>query len=323
MYKISIITPSYNQAEYIEQTIQSVLSQNYPNLEYIIIDGASTDGSAEIIKKYESQLAYWVSEPDKGQSDAINKGLKRATGDIVAWLNSDDLYLPETFLTVNSAFVDNDDIRVILGGVENFYPDSGRREIWSYESFDTVDFFNRVAIHQPGVFWKREIMEKTGYLDEQLYYLMDYDLWMRFLLNFPFKVLNESLAEFRVHALAKTSNNPAGMYLEYRKVISRVVNSIPSTVWKKEVETLGIYDNPESKKYVLDFGKIEKHFVSIRKNYVINCALQEYTFGSISKSSRLFVYAFTNYLHYKSVLYLLFNFLGITYLRRKLFNSSW
>jgi len=113
--KISIITPSYNQGRYIEQTIQSVLSQNYPNLEYIIIDGGSTDETVDIIKKYESQLTYWVSEKDSGQTDAINKGFAKCTGYIINWLNSDDYYEPATLHRVANAFMNNKDCKVVCG----------------------------------------------------------------------------------------------------------------------------------------------------------------------------------------------------------------
>ena len=115
--KISIVTPSYNQAEFLERTILSVLNQDYPNLEYIIIDGGSTDGSVEIIKKYEKYLAYWVSEKDKGQSDAINKGFQKSTGDILAWLNSDDTYLSGTLFKVVKAFQENPNADLIFGNI--------------------------------------------------------------------------------------------------------------------------------------------------------------------------------------------------------------
>ena len=113
--KISVVTPSYNQGQFIEQTIRSVLLQGYPNLEFIIIDGGSDDNTLEIIRKYENWLTYWVSEPDRGQSHAINKGIRRATGEILLWLNSDDLVLPDAFNTVVSKFVENPEVRLIIG----------------------------------------------------------------------------------------------------------------------------------------------------------------------------------------------------------------
>ena len=117
--KISIVTPSFNQVQFIEETIRSVILQNYPNLEYIIIDGGSTDGSVEIIKKYEKYLTYWVSEPDSGQSEAINKGWKIATGDIIAWLNSDDMYMPYALSTIASMYAANPDKIIFQGSCNN------------------------------------------------------------------------------------------------------------------------------------------------------------------------------------------------------------
>ena len=119
--RISIVTPSFNQGKYIEQTIQSVLSQNYPNLEYIIIDGGSTDGTVEIIKKYEQQLTYWISEPDKGQTDAINKGFAKCTGEIFNWINSDDYYSPNSLHIVAEVFSENPTAKVVCGLENGFY----------------------------------------------------------------------------------------------------------------------------------------------------------------------------------------------------------
>src|SRR5688572_2633651 len=141
--KISIITPSYNQGEYIEKTILSVLEQNYPNLEYIIIDGGSTDNSTEIIRKYADRITYWISEPDKGQSDAINKGLKLATGDIVNWLNSDDYYEPGALFKVAEAF-NNPEVNVFAGrshlftGVDTIVYDSQGTDIYPENLAKTI-----------------------------------------------------------------------------------------------------------------------------------------------------------------------------------------
>jgi glycosyltransferase involved in cell wall biosynthesis len=177
--KISIVTPSYNQGQFIEETIRSVLLQGYPNLEYIIIDGGSTDGSVEIIKKYEPWLTYWVSEKDRGQSHAINKGFARATGEIMAWLNSDDIYAPEALNKVAKALYGKKRTLLVGASISTNNPDrlegklDCRHPSWSELLYDVKTF------PQPSVFWTRDLWEQTGGLDEDLDLVMDYDLWLR------------------------------------------------------------------------------------------------------------------------------------------------
>ena len=202
--KISIVTPSFNQAQYIEETIRSVLLQNYPNLEYIIIDGGSTDGSVEIIKKYEPWLTYWVSEPDRGQSHAINKGFARSTGEIMAWINSDDYYAPGSFEAVAHTFTQNMTQWVagkgyllnLDGTVDRF---NGQETV----RMDQWLFTNQLV--QPNVFWRRSIWSRVAGVDDGMQYSFDYDLWMKFTKYqpYPFKI-DECLAFFRVHKDSKT-----------------------------------------------------------------------------------------------------------------------
>ena len=161
--KISIVTPSYNQVKFLERTILSILNQNYPNLEYIIIDGGSTDGSVEIIKKYEKYLACWVSEKDKGQSDAINKGFKKASGDIIAWQNSDDIYLPGVFEKVALLFSKRKDMDVVFGNIylidEN---DNILRDI-RYVPFSLKSFlYEGCNITNQATFWRRSEERRVG-----------------------------------------------------------------------------------------------------------------------------------------------------------------
>ena len=186
--RISIITPSYNQASYLEQTIESVLSQDYPNLEYLVVDGGSMDGSVDIIRHYAGRLAYWISEPDNGQTDAINKGLRHSTGEILAYLNSDDYYLPGTLKAVAEHFSSHPDSDLVHGRCR--YVDQGGTkigqqfgDIQSYcQILDLWDvWWNRRQFVQPEVFWARRITEKIGPLREQLHYVMDYDYWLRIL----------------------------------------------------------------------------------------------------------------------------------------------
>lgn len=175
--KISIVTPSYNQGEYLNKTIQSVLDQEYPNLEYIIIDGGSTDNSVEIIKKYEKYLKYWVSEADRGQSHAINKGFDLATGEILGWLNSDDLYTQGALLEVGSVDWSNADF--CYGEGEWITADDF--VICKYPTIRPTYYtlMHRCTLCQPTVFFKKSTYEELGKLDENLHYVFDYEYWIR------------------------------------------------------------------------------------------------------------------------------------------------
>ncbi len=186
--RISIITPSFQQASFIGETIDSVLSQGYPNFEYIIIDGGSTDGSVEIIKKYEKHLAFWVSEKDRGQTHAINKGLQRASGSILAYLNSDDYYLPGALERVAKAFLTDPGLDLVHGRCR-IVDEAGNKTGEHFGSIDRFEqiidlwgvWWNRRQFVQPEVFWSRRIMERVGPFREDLYFVMDYDYWTRIL----------------------------------------------------------------------------------------------------------------------------------------------
>jgi glycosyltransferase involved in cell wall biosynthesis len=186
--RISIITPSYNQGHFIEETIQSVLSQNYPNLEYIIVDGGSTDNTVEIIKKYESQITYWVSEPDRGQTHALNKGIAKATGDILAYLNSDDYYLPGTFLKVAEYFRQFPQTDLLHGRCR-YVNEQGEKigeQFGNIQSFEEIIdlwgvWWQKRQFVQPEVFWSKRISDRIGQFREDLNYVMDYEYWCRIL----------------------------------------------------------------------------------------------------------------------------------------------
>ena len=220
--RISVITPSYNQAKYLEQCIRSVLDQNYPQVEYMIIDGGSSDESQAIILKYAGRLAYWVSEPDRGQSDALNKGFRRASGDLVAWLNADDFYLTNALERVAEAYLRDPHASFYFGNgwrvdekgdyKSDYFPGGG------------VTFNREALIHglnfilQPATFIRRTALEQAGYLDEQLHYALDTDLWIRLsALANPVPV-QAFLAASREYAQAKSSKGSFERLEELRRV---------------------------------------------------------------------------------------------------------
>jgi len=217
--KISIVTPSFNQAQYLEETIRSVLLQGYPNLEYIIIDGGSTDGSVEIIKKYEPWLTYWVSEPDRGQSHAINKGFEKSTGEIMAWINSDDYYLPGAFYTIAIAFANNTDwiagACLWIDSEEHLIYTSKKPKV-SAEEWLVDDLYS-----QPGVFWRRNLWNKSNHINEKLQYSFDYELWLQFA-TFQMEAfwIDKPIAIFRLHSLSKTSNSRINFFQEDQLILS-------------------------------------------------------------------------------------------------------
>lgn len=210
--RISIVTPSLNQAPFLEATIKSVLSQGYPNLQYGIVDGGSTDGSLEIIDRYRDQLDYVVVESDRGQSDAINKGFARADGDVIGWLCSDDVYTPGALAAVGEVFRGDPATQWIVGHCRHvdtegqpLDPALARGASPECTLADLLLGRGGVCFPQPGSFWSRSLMQKVGPLDESLHYQMDYDLWCRFLASGVGPVLlDRELAYYRLHELSKT-----------------------------------------------------------------------------------------------------------------------
>lgn len=205
---ISVITPSYNQGQFLEETILSVLNQDYPSIEYIIIDGGSNDSSVDIIRKYEERLAYWVSEPDRGQSHALNKGISHATGDILFWLNADDLCLPDTFSTVAEAFSQQPLARIVIG--QAYVIDHEGRLCGELKSRFTswADYATRKCnIRQVATFFDQKLFDELGGVDESLEYSMDTDLLLRFTRIHRPLIINEYLAARRKHESTKFESN--------------------------------------------------------------------------------------------------------------------
>ena len=202
--RITIVTPSFNQGQYLEQTIRSVLEQNYPNLEYIICDGGSTDNSVEIIKKYEKHLSFWCSEKDRGQSHAINKGFERATGDLYAYINSDDYFLPGAFDRVASAYQDGG--KFIVGWSQYLEPNGDFRPYPVQRHADPSDWLIKNPIPQQSSFWASSLWKKLGPFREDLHYSFDYEYWLRlkFKAGVGPHVVHQCLAIFRLHQASKT-----------------------------------------------------------------------------------------------------------------------
>ncbi|HXK52461.1 glycosyltransferase [Candidatus Nomurabacteria bacterium] len=223
--KISIITPSYNQGRFIKETIESVLSQNYPNLEYIVVDGASTDSTLDILRGYGERI-LWVSEKDNGQTEAINKGIAKSTGDIVAYLNSDDLLLPGSLFLVAQIFLDNPKIMWLSGDgwIINANGKKIQLEIKLFKNMLRLFPVMTVLaianyIIQPSTFWRRTLHDDIGFFNEDLNYVMDFDFWMRAIKKYPLKVVYKNLSSFRIHDSSKCGTAFEKVFREQQEIV--------------------------------------------------------------------------------------------------------
>lgn len=218
---ITVVTPSFNQAAFLERTIRSVLDQGYPNLEYLVLDGGSTDGSVDIIRRFADRIDYWVSQPDGGQTAAINAGWRRAHGEILAWLNSDDYYLPGALEIVGRAFVEHPDAALVYGPMRREDPDGRSLGMLGAAFSRRVLLYSHQMIPQPSAFFRRAGVEAAGPLDESLHYSMDYDFLLRLTSVGATMMIPETLAVATIHAEAKTTRDRAVAAVETNRVRRR------------------------------------------------------------------------------------------------------
>lgn len=233
--RITVVTPSFNQAAYLERTIRSVLDQGYPNLEYIIVDGGSNDGSINIIRRYEDRLAWWVSEPDRGQTDAINKGLRRATGEWVAWQNSDDIYYPGAFHDVAAAAARHPETDLIIGDIMLIdEQDRQLRNICYVKPSYNALLAEGMLIANQAAFWRRSLQEKIGLLDEEFHCSFDYEWFLRLSRHTESVHVARVWGALRLHGETKTSTQAQRFQEENRRILAG--RAMPA--WQKRVYKL-------------------------------------------------------------------------------------
>jgi len=225
---LSIITPSYNQGKYIERTVKSVLSQGVSNFEYIVVDGCSNDATLSILDSYQDKIRI-ISEKDKGQSDAINKGIKLSQGDIICWLNSDDIYYPGTLKFVEEFFSKNPDIDVLYGKAKHIDEFDKVFSIYPTEEWNLNQFKKHCFLSQPAVFFRRRVLDQIGLLNENLNFCMDYELWLRMgLAEFRFHHVDKFLSATRLYAETKTLSEPKKVLFETIIMLREQLGYVPS-----------------------------------------------------------------------------------------------
>ena len=293
--RITIITPSFQQAEFLDQTIESVLSQNIEDLEYLIADGGSSDGSVDIIRRHENRLTWWISEKDSGQSDAVNKGLQHATGDIIGWINSDDYFLPGTLSFVQEYFASHPEIGLIFGDLLAVDENSKPINLIRYGSWELADLLRFEVIGQPSVFFRRSLLDQSGLLDTSFDLLMDLQFWLKIASFTRVKYVAKTLAAARYHSKAKNMSKGA----LYEEDVFRIVEWMKTEprlkiYWKKDQRRISAGAYHLSAFYITE-GKLWKRaFISYVKCFWLNP-------GYISRDWRRFLYTFANMLGFKFI----------------------
>jgi hypothetical protein len=235
--RVSIVTPSFNQGRFLEETIRSVLLQGYPDLEYVVIDGGSTDESIEIIRKYEDWLTFWVSEKDSGQADAINKGFSHTTGEICAYLNSDDVFLPGALCNVNFFFEKNPEAAVAYGDCQIIDESSAVNDLWISPEFHLTELFFRCYIAQPATFWRRSKTSSVGEFNAAMHYAFDYQMWLRMAAaGLLFSRVPLTLAQHRKADGTKTVSRPEAFTAEIISSLENFFRSSTSAAALKSLE---------------------------------------------------------------------------------------
>lgn len=266
---VSIVTPSFNQARYLEQTLRSVLEQEYPRIEYIVIDGGSTDESLQIIQKYSSRLAFWTSEKDSGQAEAINKGLARASGEIVAWINSDDFYFPGALASAVKAFEAHPEAGLVYGNTVAVDERGEFIHFPKYAQWNLEDLLTFHILGQPAVFMRRDVLLKAGFLDPSFHFLLDHHLWIRMASHAPMVYVPERWAAGRFHESAKNVAQAAKFgeeafrILEWAKSDSLVSGSLGRISRQSRAAALRI-----NGRYLLDAGKARESFQSYLRSLI-------------------------------------------------------
>ena len=218
--RFSVVTPSFNQGRFIEQTIRSVLEQEYPKLDYLILDGGSSDGTVKTLQKYDANLSFWRSVKDAGQAAAINEGFQRASGEILCWLNSDDLYLRHTLKTVANIFANHiDEPLIVYGGCELFDERTQRCELRPALPFDRASLAVSDFLDQPSVFWTRKAWDIVGTLDESLHYGFDWEWFLRASKICRFICTDQTLSRYRIHASHKTGTGGKTRWQELLRIV--------------------------------------------------------------------------------------------------------
>ena len=304
---VSIITPSYNQADYLEETIRSVLGQDYPNIQYLVVDGGSTDGSEDIIRKYAGQLDWWVSERDQGQADALNKGLERARGEIVAWLNSDDIYHSGAVRRAVEVLQQDQALGFVYSKLHSIDRGGEVFNTISYAPFDLLDLLSFRIIGQPTVFMRHSLLKSAGPLDPSYNYLLDHHLWLRMLRLAAIKYVPEVWAAARHHPSAKNVAQAASFGEEAFRILEwAAAEPVLGDIVRQHARTVQAGAHRLDARYLLDGGEPKK-------------ALKAY--GRVLALRPRFALE-----HWHRILFALLSLLGLGWLRpralyRKIFND--